>query len=195
MKNTLLILLLSLQIGLFQEANAQTTTANKKRNFYVGLGFGSAFTKVNFPNKTQHYIDAALDISIGYQLKPKLALLLSSNISLYNYEGYGRSRKRDFGILAPALQYNIGHGFWIMGGIGLGGDHPVFFDIKNPELDPLETKYFSGIGMVTSAGYEFHRTKNMSFDIKAKMSYRQVKMQEGKTNGASVALMLGINFK
>lgn len=84
----------------------------------------------------------------------------------------------------------------MLGRIGLGGDNPVFWDIdyENVDNDPLETKYYNGLGFVTAVGYEIYQRKNMALDLKTKISYRNVEMQEGKTNGVSIALLLGINF-
>ena len=58
----------------------------------------------------------------------------------------------------------------------------------------LETKYYNGLGFVTAVGYEIYQRKNMALDLKTKISYRNVEMQEGKTNGVSFAFLLGINF-
>jgi hypothetical protein len=187
---TLFIILVTLQ----QNALAQTEKSSKQRKLFIGIAAGGALNELKFPAKKQAAHDMALDVQLGYQLNPKLSLLLTSNVSIYNYEGYRRNRKRDFGVLAPALQYRLKPSLWLLLGAGLGGDNPVFFDIKNPDTDPLETKYFSGFGMIGSIGYEFYRNKHMSLELKTKISYRQVKLLEGNTTGTSFALLVGVNL-
>lgn len=136
----------------------------------------------------------ALDAKLGYLINPDFALLLTTNVSVYDYSGFGRNRKRDFGVLAPAVQYWLNDQFWILGGVGLGGDNPVFWDIRNPDNDPLETKYYPGLGIVSAVGYEIYQRKSFAIDLKAKITYRNVRLQEGKTNGVSFAFLLGVNL-
>jgi len=62
------------------------------------------------------------------------------------------------------------------------------FRISKSNIEQLKT------GIVTAVGYEFYQRKNVAIDIKAKMTYRDVKMQEGKTNGLSFAILLVINL-
>ena len=107
-----------------------------------------------------------------------------------NISGIGRTRKRDFGVLAPSVQYWFKERFWLLGGIGLGLDAPIFFDIKDPE----ETKYHSGLGIVGAIGYDIYQGKKFTIDLKARMTYRNVNITEGKTSGISPALLIGINF-
>jgi hypothetical protein len=127
-------------------------------------------------------------------LRPNLALLLSSNVSSYDYSGLGRDRKRDFGIIAPTLQYWLSDRFWVLGGVGLGVDAPIFWDIEKPEINKEEAKYYAGLGVVTALGFEIYRKKNFALDIKTRLTYRNVKLQEGRTSGFSPALLLGVNF-
>lgn len=175
---------------------AQGDKSIQRKGFVFGTSYGTGYTILNFPDKNQSELGFALDVKLGYMIKPDLALLLTTNVSIYDYSGFGRDRKRDFGILAPSIQYWVNDKFWLLGGIGLGGDNPVFWDIdfENVDNDPLETKYFNGLGLVTAVGYEIYQRKNMALDVKTKISYRNVEMQEGKTNGVSFALLLGINF-
>jgi len=175
---------------------AQEDKTIQRKGLVFGTSYGIGYSVLNFPDKNQCDLGFALDVKLGYMIKPNLALLLTTNVSIYDYLGFGRDRKRDFGILAPSVQYWVNDKFWVLGGVGLGGDNPVFWDIDfdNVDADPLETKYYNGLGFVTSVGYEIYQRKNMALDLKSKISYRNVEMQEGKTNGVSFALLLGINF-
>ncbi len=167
----------------------------QRRGLVLGTSFGIANTKLKFPNNSSKFSDLALDLKIGYIVTPKLAVLLTSNVSIYDYSGFGRDRKRDFGVLAPSVQYWVKDKLWILGGIGIGGDNPVFWDISDPDKDPLETKYYSGLGIVGAVGYELYKlSDSFIIDLKAKATYRKVNLQEGETTGFSYGLLVGINF-
>ena len=182
-------------ILLVQFMHAQEDIGFQRKGFVFGTSIGSAVTSIQFPTTSQDETDVAIDFKVGYMLHAKLALLLTSNVSIYDYAGFGRDRKRDFGIVAPSVQYWLHNKLWLLGGIGIGGDNPVFWDVKNPDDDPLETKYYAGLGVVTSVGYEVYRSKhNFAIDIKAKAMYRNVNLQEGHSTGFSYGLLLGINF-
>lgn len=174
---------------------SQDTSSFQRKGFTFGASFGIANTNISYPNKSTEATDLGIDLKIGYMIKPNLAILLTSNVSIYDYSGFGRNRKRDFGVLSPSIQYWLSSKFWILGGIGIGGDNPVFWDIKDPNEDNLETKYYSGFGAVTSIGYELFQIKEKAIvDIIARVLYRNVKLQEGSTKGISYGILLGVNF-
>jgi hypothetical protein len=177
-----------------QQVFSQYTKDTNRKGLVFGLSTGLGYSILKFPEKNQNDIGIGLDIKFGYMIQSNLAILLTSNVTVYDYSGYGRDRKRDFGILAPSVQYWVGDKFWVLGGIGIGGDSPVFWDIKNPDSDALETKYYSGLGVITSVGYEIYQKKNFAIDLKTKIIYRNVKIQEDKSNGVSFALLLGLNL-
>lgn len=190
-KSLLFILLCSI---LSTQTIAQSSQKIHRKGLLFGTSLGAGYSMLQFPAKNQNDLGFALDLKLGYMIKPDFALLLTTNVSVYDYSGFGRDRKRDFGIVAPAVQYWVNDRFWILGGAGLGGDNPVFWDIKNPDNDPLETKYYHGLGIFGAVGYEIYQRKNVAIDLKTKVSYRNVKLQEGGTNGFSFALLLGINL-
>ena len=174
---------------------AQEQQVFERKGFVFGTALGGAITALNFPNNSQNHTGLGIDLKIGYLIKPNLAILLTSNVSIYDYVGFGRDRKRDFGVLAPTVQYWFKDRFWLQGGIGIGGDNPVFWDIKEPDNDTLETKYYNGLGIVTSVGYEIYQSKkNFTIDIKVRAMYRNVTLQEGNTSGFSYGILVGCNF-
>jgi hypothetical protein len=165
-----------------------------RKGFVFGTAIGISHSVQNFQSNNKNNTGLGLDFKLGYMLRPNLALLLSSNVSSYDYSGLGRNRKRDFGIVAPTLQYWLSDRFWILGGVGLGVDAPIFWDIEKPEINKEEAKYYAGLGVVTALGFEIYRKKNFALDIKTRLTYRNVKLQEGRTSGFSPALLLGVNF-
>lgn len=189
------IIIVTCTVLSFQYSQAQEASSFQRKGFVIGTSLGFANTNLKFPAKSENFSNLGLDFKIGYMINPRLALLLTSNVSIYDYSGFGRNRKRDFGVLAPSVQYWLNKKLWLLGGIGIGGDNPVFWDIKSPDEDPLETKYFSGFGFVSSIGYELFRlNNNLVVDIKARVMYRNVKLQEGDTTGLSYGILMGINF-
>ena len=193
---SILITVVLLSFVFTKSALGQEDNPIQRKGFVFGTSYGTGYSILNFPDKNQNELGFALDVKFGYMVKSNLALLLTTNVSIYDYSGFGRDRKRDFGILAPTVQYWVNDKFWVLGGVGLGGDNPVFWDIDfdNVDNDPLETKYYNGLGIVTAFGYEIYQKKNIALDLKTKISYRNVEMQEGKTNGVSFSFLVGINL-
>lgn len=180
---------------LTQGIDAQIKSNFQRNGFVFGTSIGVANSNIKFPDRLENQTDLGIDLKVGYMLNSRLAILLMSNVSIYDYSGLGRDRKRDFGVLSPSMQYWFKDRFWLLGGIGVGGDNPVFWDIENPDTEPLETKYFSGIGIVASAGYELFRSnKSFAVDLKGRVMYRNVNLQEGDTTGISYGILIGINF-
>jgi hypothetical protein len=181
-------------ITLVSVLHSQNKPLIEKKGFVFGTSFGLSHSIQTFPNKLQNNTDFGFDLKFGYMLKPNVALLLTSNISAYDYIGIGRPRKRDFGVLAPSVQYWLHEKFWVLAGIGLGVDAPVFFDIKDPENNKEETQYHTGLGILGAVGYDFYHGKSFTFDLKARMTYRNVNITEGKTTGFAPSILIGVNF-
>ena len=177
---------------LSMSAFAQNKNEIERNGFVFGISWGIADSNLNFPGKNQNNTNLALNWKIGYMINPKLALLLNGAVSIYEYNLSDRKRLRDFGGVFPSAQYFVSDKFWILGGIGVGTDAPVFYDLK-PD-NTIETKYYSGIGAVTSAGYEIYRKKGFALDLQARINYSTVNLPIGNTNGLTTALLLGINF-
>lgn len=173
---------------------SQTREPMLRDGFVFGTSIGVSYSIQSFPNKSQNNTDFGFDFKLGYMVKPNIALLLTSSVSGYDYSGIGRSRKRDFGVLAPTVQYWLGDKFWVLAGIGLGLDAPVFYDIKDPDNHEEEIEYHSGLGIVGAVGYEFYQGKRFALDLKVRMTYRSVIITEGKTTGVSPSMLIGINF-
>lgn len=173
-------------------AYAQQNKSAERKGLMFSFATGVANSQLTFPNKKQSNTDLALNWKIGYMLNPKLALLVNGSVSIYDFNLAGRSRKRDFGGVFPSAQYWVADKFWVLGGIGIGTDAPVFYDIKPENKD--ETKYYSGIGVISSLGYEFYRKKNFAMDLQARFNFSTVNLPEGITNGLNAGILLGINF-
>jgi hypothetical protein len=159
-------------------SNAQNNLKAHRKGFVFGTALGLANSQMRFPSKNQNYTNLAINWKIGYMLNPKLAILINGSVSIYDYDLTDRPRKRDFGGVFPSVQYHITDKIWLLGGVGIGTDAPVFYDLK-PENE-IETKYYSGIGGISSVGYEIYKRKKLVIDLQA--------------NGFNSAILLGINF-
>jgi len=173
-------------------ALAQTNSNVIRKGVVFGFSSGIANSNLSFPNKTQNNTNLAINWKIGYMINPKFALLLNGAVSIYEYDITDRKRLRDFGGVFVSTQYFMTDKLWVLGGIGIGTDAPVFYDTK-PE-NTIETKYYSGFGAVSSIGYEIYRKNNFTLDLQARLNYSTVPLPIGKTQGFTSALLLGINF-
>jgi len=183
-----LVLFLISSISVFAQEKSDIT----RKGFVFGFSSGIVNSNIKFPSKNQNNTNLALNWKVGYMLNPKLALLLNGAVSIYEYDLSDRKRLRDFGGIFASSQYFVSNRIWVLGGIGIGTDAPVFYDLE-PE-NKVETEYYSGLGLVSSVGYEFFRRKKFTLDLQARINYGSVNLPIGKTNGFTTALLLGINF-
>lgn len=162
------------------------------RGFCAGLAAGISASNISFLSKNQSGTNLALNWKIGYSFNPRLSVLLNGAVSVYPYNITGRKRKRDYGGLYPSLQYRLNKRFWILGGAGLCTDASVFYDIK-PD-DETETRYYSGLGAITSVGYILHQHKKTCVDVQARANYGYANTALGNATGLTFAILLGINL-
>ena len=181
-------------LGLVMSFTAQAQKLNEiqRKGLMFGISTGIANSQLKFPSKSQNNTNLAINWKVGYMLKPKLAVLLNGAVSIYKYDLTDRKRLRDFGGVFASAQYFVTDKFWALGGIGIGTEAPVFFDLKPENTE--ETKYYSGLGLVSSIGYEIYRKNNFALDLQARLNYSSVNLSIGKLNGITTALLLGINF-
>lgn len=167
----------------------------KPRKLVFGLAAGTAYSYQTFAGRAQENADFALQIEGGVRLNKRFAVLISSSVSTYLYQGVvGRPRKRDFGVLSVAFRYAPMERFSLTGGAGLGVDAPVFFDMESPDKNKEETRYYAGPGCMGSLAYTFYRTRFISLDVRTRLSWRQVMAPDGRVGGISTALLIGLNF-
>ena len=187
---SLTMLLISCFLGL--STFGQSKNEIQRKGLVFGTSIGIANSNLNYPTKNQNNTNLAINWKVGYMLNPKLALLVNGAVSIYEYDLTDRKRLRDFGGVFASAQYFITDKFWALGGVGIGTDAPVFYDLK-PE-NTVETKYYSGIGAISSIGYEIFRKRNFALDLQARMNYSSVNLPIGKTNRFATALLTGINL-
>jgi len=139
---SLLTLLICFGLGL--TAFGQTKQVIERKGLVFGTSIGIANSHMNFPTKYQNHTNLGINWKVGYMLNPKLALLVNGAVSIYEYDLTDRKRLRDFGGVFASAQYFATDKIWVLGGIGIGTDAPVFYDLK-PE-NSVEKKYYSGLG-------------------------------------------------
>lgn len=172
--------------------SAQIENSIQRKGIVFGFSSGISNSSLIFPSKKQNDSNLAYNWKVGFMVNPKFALLLNGVVSTYEYDLSDRERLRDFGGVFASAQYFIKDRFWILGGVGIGTDAPVFYDLKSENT--TETKYYSGLGLVTSVGYEIFRKKNFALDLQARINYSGVELPIGRMNGFTTAFLIGINF-
>lgn len=181
------IIFLSVLISL-----SMTVFSQDRKGFLFGASAGLAHSNIRVSSSTQSNTDLGLNWKVGYMIRPNLAVLINGSASIYDYTLSGRARKRDFGGIFPSAQYWVADKIWILGGGGIGTDAPVFYDLKVENIE--ETKYHSGIGAISSIGYEVYRKKNFALDVQARLNFSGVDLPVDKAKGFTTALLLGFNF-
>ncbi|MFN3848098.1 MAG: hypothetical protein ACK4NY_01660 [Spirosomataceae bacterium] len=184
------LLILSILIGYMCAGQNKATI--QRKGFMGGISVGFAHSKIPFPIKSTNYNDLALNWKIGYFISPKAALLLNGAVSVYDYSLSGRPRKRDFGGLYPSYQYFLNKNLWVLGGIGLATEAPVFYDLKTDNQD--ETKYYFGTGVLTAIGYDLVRLKKAVINVQIRTNWNSINKSDSKLNGLSTGICLGVNF-
>ncbi|GAB3175162.1 hypothetical protein [Telluribacter humicola] len=181
--------------SLLQQALGQDNATIYKKGFVLGVsaGAGSIHTTIsNTPNEAQ--VGVAYNWKIGSMLTSRTALLLQGVVTTYRYSGNAtspRERLRGFEGLLPSLQYWVNDRLWITGGMGVGMDNPVFYDVK----DESEGRYHSrGFKTSLSTGYELWQRKNLTVDIQGRLSHGNVQVPEGKRNSLAFDVLIGFNI-
>lgn len=164
----------------------------KAQSFTYGVSFGSAqFLHQNGSKNYNDFTFSLPNIKLGKQINSKHAVVLYLPETLYQYKESGGIRNRGFEAILPSLQYQNHPKLSCLTGLGLGIDAPAFYDIKNES----ERKFYFGAAATSSIAYEFHKSKNFSLDLQARVQYGKIKMETHYHEGFALNLLLGINFK
>ncbi len=180
----------------FQNMFAQSNNAIQRKGFVFGIAGGTGFIITSIPSNKNNIQSSNLSYNwkVGYMVNSKMAVLFQGVISTYIYEGNidsPRERLRGFEGLIPSIQYHLNNRLWVSGGIGLGMDNPVFYDVK----DETEGKYYAGgFKMTISSGYEIWQRKNKTIDFQCRLSYGTSHVPEGKRNSFAFDILIGFNL-
>lgn len=183
--------LLILALSTFSQAQDDI----ERKGLVLGISSGASFLNLKFPDRTQANTDLALNWKIGYQLNPNLALILNGAISVYEDGSETDDAKKNFGGIFPSAQYWPKDKFWVLGGVGIGTEAPVFYESNS---NNSRAKRHEGFGAIIGAGYEIyrqkHRNRYLVIDIQARLTYGSIKLNDGRVQGLSSAFLVGINI-
>lgn len=181
---------------LAQSILAKDSIKMQREGFVFGIATGSGYINTSIPNdkNNSQWGNIAYNWKFGYMLNSITAILLQGNVSTYRYEGNSdstRERLRGFEGIIPSIQYFVSNRIWLSGGLGLGMDNPVFYDVKNEN----EGKYYAG-GFKTTLGigYEIWHKINKALDIQTRLSYGNAKVPEGKRKSVAVDILIGYSM-
>jgi hypothetical protein len=194
MKSVAMIMLLAGCL-VFRNAAAQGNDAFQRKGFVFGISAGAGYMHTSIPtNKNSGQAGMAYNWKVGSSLNSRLAILLQGAITTYQYQGHEdspRARLRGFEGLIPSAQYWVSDRVWVTGGIGLGMDTPVFYDVK----DEREGKYYGGgVKTILGTGYEIWQRKNKTIDIQGRLSYGTAQVPEGKRSSFACDVLIGFNL-
>ena len=136
-------------------------------------------TGMSFPN-----------IKIGKMISNKTALLVYLPGTIYDFENADRDRQRGFEAILISAQYWVQNRIWLMGGIGLGLDAPVFYDIKTPE----ERNFNIGYSAAAAVGFDVLKFKKSVIDIQGRVHYGSIDIGEEQLKGSAFTILVGYNF-
>ena len=110
--------------------------------------------------------------------------------TIYTYRGSGRQRDRGAEGIMPSVQYWAMPRWWLLGGLGLALDAPVFWDIK----DESETSYHFGPGVVVGTGWEVLHRNAFAVDVQTRLYYGAPNVPEGRSERGAFSVLLGLNW-
>lgn len=159
--------------------------------FGIGIGAGYITTSVEGAHE-QTGITPSIGWKIGWMIAPEWAVQIVFPSTFYTYTGdidAPRERLRGFEGVLPSVQFWPGDRWWVMAGIGLGLDAPVFFEVRSEE----EGAYHLGVGGAIGVGYEILHRNSWLIDSHARVRYGTASVIGGTRTSWSVDLLLGVN--
>lgn len=182
---------ISLFIFLFQFTFLFSQTPQKGD---IMLGAAVGFSTLNLDSENyQSGSQTGLslpNLKIGKMISDKTALLIYLPGTIYDFENAERDRKRGFEAILLSTQYWIQNLTWVMGGIGLGLDAPVFYDIETAE----ERNFNIGFAVAAAAGFEVLKFNKSMIDIQGRVHYGSIDVGEEQLNGTAFSILVGYNF-
>lgn len=186
-----IILITCLSLGILSAINSQTEGLEKKGLLFgVAVGASQATLSIGEGAREKSSGISLPNIKVGKSISEKVAVLLYLPGSLYEYNNNGRTRDRGFEAILPSVQFWPSERMWLLTGIGLGMDAPVFFDIKSEE----ERNFNFGYAFTLGAGYELIHFNNKTIDLQARFHYGSIETELGKLQGRAFSILLGFNI-
>lgn len=180
--------------GFLFGTSAQTLSEKtlERKGFIFGTSVGLSTLKLNFTGQpTQRNISLSLpNFKVGAMISKRTALVLYLPGTIYTYKLEGRQRDRGFEAIIPSVQYWLKDRFWLLGGVGIGMDAPVFYDIK----DETERVFYFGSAAIAGVGYELWHNKKMALDLQSRVHYGTANFPDGKRDGLAFSFLVGLNW-
>ncbi len=180
------ILLTTICISSHSQTNINTP---EQKGLIFGLGAGSGLLNLKTNSTTTTALSATLpNIKIGYRINHRLAILALLPGATYKYNG----KDRGFEAFQLAGQYWLQKKWWILGGVGLTFDAPVFYTVK----DPKTAGFYTGIPAFSiGTGIEIWQKDNFSIDLQYRFFIGKSALpNNGLREGIANMLLVGFNW-
>lgn len=176
---------------LYAEDTEEARSTREGLLFGASIGGGYIYSTVD--SNDQQEASPAIGWKVGGMISQNTALMLYFPSTFYTYEGdteSPRDRLRGLEGVIPAVQFWPGENWWVMGGVGLGLDAPVFYDVK----EESEGDYYAGVGALAGVGYEFYHRGNFTTDIQGRIHMGTAEVPEGTRKGVAFNILVGFNW-
>lgn len=183
-----LILIVSLFISFNIYAQQSQHQDLNHQGFTFGLGVGIGSLNLSDVEENKVLLATTLpNLRFGYFLNHQFAIQLLLPGSIYKKD----ETTRGFEAALISGQYWMTKKWWVMAGIGLTIDAPVFWSV-----DPDNVEFNFGIPAATLAvGHELWNSNRFAIDIQYRYFYGQAKLEnELKRTGMSNMIILGFNW-
>lgn len=189
-----LIITFSFAHEVYADVHPQDSAPVERDRFLFGVAIGAGYVDTDVEGADHHTeFSPSIGWKIGWIINRTLAAQIIFPSTFFTYDGNPdapRRRLRGFEGIVPTIQYWPGERFWVSGGIGLGSDTPVFFDVRGED----EGKYYFGVGGALSVGYELWQRNNRTIDVQTRLRYGTADVPEGRRSTSSVDILVGINW-
>jgi hypothetical protein len=179
-----IILAISLIMALSMQGQNESPV---RKGFTMGGSIGGGvvhFTKGLEASPTQGGISLPA-LKMGWFLNQRTAVYLNSAGLIYESQGLDRS----FEGFVPTIQYWATQNWWISGGFGAALDTRALYESKAASL---ESKW--GKGVLIGTGIEVLQREKWALDLQTNVYLASVQQSDGKLEGATWTLGLGITL-
>ena len=176
-----------------QVAGESVAKPGERAGFLFGVGLGAGFIDTAIDGTQRHAsVTPTIGWKIGSMIASDWAIQIVFPSAFYDYQGdpaSPRERLRGFEGIIPSVQFWPRDRWWVMAGLGLGLDAPVFFDVENE----AEGNFSVGIGGVAAVGYELIQRPLWNIDVQARIRYGTAAVTGGTRRSGSLDMLVSAN--
>jgi len=188
MKKVLFLAFVFTNLSLFAQSSERTKISTKS-GFAYGVAIGVGSLSIESEEKKLINLSATLpNVKLGYMLNEKNALWIYLPGATFKHH----EKSRGFEAFTLASQHWVNKKLWVLGGIGITFDAPVFYEVENPSAEDFNT----GFPAITiSTGYEIWSKDRFSIDLQYRFFYGTSNLpNDSVRTGIANMIMIGLNW-